>query len=105
MRFARLAAWSSILVVLIASVIAGADARQAAARPPARVDLTYADARPVIETLRDDLLPIELRAQSAAGRAAGWGGWLSRRDREIRARLDRGDEDSIVNLLLFGITF
>ena len=30
---------------------------------------------------------------------------VSRRDLEIRARLQRGDEDSIVNFLLFGTTF
>ena len=34
-----------------------------------------------------------------------WPGWVSRHDAEIRARLDRGDEDSIINLLLFGVTF
>jgi len=30
---------------------------------------------------------------------------VSRRNLEIRARLERGDEDSIINLLLFGTTF
>src|SRR4029077_2323022 len=29
----------------------------------------------------------------------------SRRDREIRARVARGEEDSVVNFLLFGVTF
>ena len=36
---------------------------------------------------------------------AAWPRWIERRDREIRARLDRGDEDTIVNWLLFGTTF
>ena len=30
---------------------------------------------------------------------------MSRHDQTIRARLERGDDDSIVNLLLFGVTF
>ncbi len=34
-----------------------------------------------------------------------WPGWIERRDREIRARLDQGDEDTIVNWMLFGTTF
>jgi len=36
---------------------------------------------------------------------SAWGDWVSRRNREIRARLERGDEDSVVNFLLFGTTF
>ena len=36
---------------------------------------------------------------------AAWPRWIERRDREIRARLDQGDEDTIVNWLLFGTTF
>jgi hypothetical protein len=31
--------------------------------------------------------------------------WLSRRDAEIRGRVERGDEDSLVNLMLFGTSF
>jgi SAM-dependent methyltransferase len=109
MRFGRRAP-SPILIVLVAALIPRADVRRAtaAAGPPAlatRIDLTYADAKPVIETLREDLLPIELRAKTSGEREANWGGWVSRHDREIRARLERGDEDSIVNLLLFGVTF
>src|SRR5262245_60719107 len=72
---------------------------------PVSVDLPYIEARPVIEALREDLLPAELRAAPSAGLAALWPEWVSRHDREIRARLDRGDEDSIINLLLFGVTF
>jgi hypothetical protein len=70
-----------------------------------RINLPYADAKPAIETLRDDLLPIELRSRTSAERERVWGEWVSRHDQDIRARLERGDEDSIVNLLLFGITF
>jgi hypothetical protein len=109
MTFARLASSSVVVLVAAAFTIARGDARQVAdgrQPPPApRINLTYADAKPVIETLRQDFLPLELRAGTSADREARWDGWLSRHDREIRSRLDRGDEDSIVNLLLFGVTF
>ncbi|HQR40688.1 MAG TPA: class I SAM-dependent methyltransferase, partial [Blastocatellia bacterium] len=36
---------------------------------------------------------------------AAWNTWVAQRDAEIRDRLTRGDEDSIVNFLLFGTTF
>jgi hypothetical protein len=34
-----------------------------------------------------------------------WPGWIERKDREVRARLDQGDEDTIVNWMLFGTSF
>jgi hypothetical protein len=34
-----------------------------------------------------------------------WPDWIARHDREIRARLEQGDEDTIVNWLLFGTSF
>src|ERR1039458_1401320 len=37
--------------------------------------------------------------------AAAWDGWVLARDREIRSRIDRGVEDSISNLILFGTSY
>src|SRR5690349_15827116 len=37
--------------------------------------------------------------------AAVWDGWIHARNREIRARVDRGVEDSISNLALYGTSF
>ena len=34
-----------------------------------------------------------------------WPGWIARHDRDVRARLERGDEDTIVNWMLFGTSF
>jgi hypothetical protein len=34
-----------------------------------------------------------------------WPGWIERHDREVRARLEQGDEDTIVNWMLFGTSF
>ena len=36
---------------------------------------------------------------------AAWNPWMSQLDRRIRARLERGDEDSAINFLLFGTSF
>ena len=63
----------------------------------------FQDARPVIENLRE-ILPAELKAASAES-ASIWPAWIKKRDAEIRARLERGEEDTLVNLLLFGISY
>jgi hypothetical protein len=78
---------------------AGSDA---AAR---RVNVPYGDVRLILEALRDDLVPAELRARNSAERARFWPRWVSDRDTAIRARMARGDEDSIFNFLLLGTTF
>lgn len=70
-----------------------------------KTDIPYVDARPILETLREDLVPAELRSKTPAERASAWPGWVARREAEIRARLTRGDEDSVLNFLLFGTTF
>jgi hypothetical protein len=69
------------------------------------VSIPYADAKPILETLREDLLPVELQDRSPDAVAPIWDRWVSARDAQIRARLQLGDHDSIVNLLLFGVTF
>src|SRR3954469_13987049 len=101
-----LAALGALVVAASAAPVHGA--RQTPVAPVGgapHINLSFADARPVIDTLREALLPQELRGKPAAERERVWAAWVTRHDREIRARLDRGDEDSIVNLLLFGTTF
>ena len=70
-----------------------------------KTNIRYLDARPILETLREDLLPAALRAMTPAERESAWPGWVSRHDSTIRRRLELGDEDSVVNFLLFGTTF
>jgi hypothetical protein len=70
-----------------------------------RVNISYADARPVLEALRADLLPSDLRGLPPAQLGAVWDAWVARRDADIRARVADGDLDSVVTLLLFGVTF
>src|SRR5262249_46221636 len=64
----------------------------------------YEQARPILETLKQ-ALPQELQSLPAQNTAAAWDQWVGARDAQIRARLDRGDEDSLVNFLLFGTSF
>jgi SAM-dependent methyltransferase len=55
--------------------------------------ITYDEARPILDT------------NDKTVSAAEWPAWAAARNTEIRARLARGDEDSIVNLWMFGTSF
>jgi hypothetical protein len=66
----------------------------------AQTAVPYADVRPVLEALREQLPP-ELKGAGPAK----WNAWSRQRDKAIRARLEQGDLDSLVNLLLFGTSF
>lgn len=61
---------------------------------------SFNDVRPVLEAMRDQLPP-ELRNASEAA----WNSWSRRQDSEIRARLEQGEVDSMINLLMFGTSF
>jgi len=50
-------------------------------------NIAYVDAKPVIDALREDLLPQDLRSMTPADREAAWAGWVLRRDQTIRARV------------------
>jgi len=71
---------------------------------PVATPVSFRDAKPILERLAASLPP-ELAGKSASELESAWGDWVSRRNHEIRARLERGDEDSVVNFLLFGTTF
>ena len=49
-------------------------------------------------------LPRELGSDKDRARAA-WPQWIEKHDREIRSRLLRGEEDTLVNFVLFGVSF
>ena len=60
----------------------------------------YASVKPVLDQ-PSDLLPAELINPNEAK----WRAWSQRQDKAIRARLQQGDLDSMVNLLLYGTSF
>jgi SAM-dependent methyltransferase len=64
----------------------------------------FAELQPVIDA-HAAIAPAELRAAAGPARDQRWAGWIAGRNREIRARLARGDEDTIVNWMLFGSSF
>lgn len=64
-----------------------------------------AAARPILEAIPPAQRPAELRSKAPSELARDWPAWVSARDRDIRARLAAGDEDSVFNLALFGTTF
>ena len=65
---------------------------------------SYAEARATLTTLAD-ILPPELKQADASRAERSWAEWVERQDRTIRSRLQRGDEETIVNWLMFGTTF
>src|SRR5205085_10585436 len=68
------------------------------------VYLSYEDAKPILEA-EAEILPQELSGKSPSELALAWPKWVARHDAEIRARLAQGDEDTVVNFLLFGMSY
>ncbi len=64
--------------------------------------MTLAEALPVLHAV-GERVPEELRVPQLT--ESIWSKWVARRDADIRSRLDKGDEDSVVNLMLYGTTF
>jgi hypothetical protein len=82
-------------------VLSGAICAQA---PPGKAPIVYADVQPLWDILRQHL-PSQLSAAPAADLDSAWREWVRAHDVEIRGRVARGDEDSLVNLWLFGTSF
>ena len=75
----------------------------ATAVAPARF-VRFSEARPILTELAGRLPP-ELNTLTPAQMETAWPGWIERHDRDVRARLEQGDEDTIVNWMLFGTSF
>ena len=71
----------------------------------ATTNVSYADVKPILDALRANLVPPDLSGRSASEIEALWPAWVSRRNAAIRARVEAGDDDSIIHLLLFGTAF
>jgi hypothetical protein len=87
--------------VPVVSVVLLVTAATAAA--PARF-VRFSEARPLLIEL-SRTLPPELGRLAPAQMELAWSGWIERHDRTVRARLEQGDEDTIVNWMLFGTSF
>jgi SAM-dependent methyltransferase len=83
--------------------LAAAGALATTPKPQARF-LSYEEARSLLQSL-DEILPAELNNKSAEEGARVWPEWVKARDAAVRERLRRGDEDTLINFLLFGASF
>jgi hypothetical protein len=75
----------------------------AAAVAPARY-VRFTEVQPIVTELAGRLPP-ELNSLSPAQLERAWPDWIARHDRDVRVRLEQGDEDTIVNWMLFGTSF
>lgn len=93
-------AGASLRVTLTVVCLAAACFGQSAVRSEF-ISLDWA--KPVLEGM-SGALPPDLKAGGPPD-AAKWSVWVQSKDREVRERLIRGEEDTLVNLLCFGVTF
>jgi hypothetical protein len=75
----------------------------AAAIAPARF-VRFSEVRPILTELAG-MLPADLNTLTPPQLETAWPVWIERHDRDVRARLEQGDEDTIVNWMLFGTSF
>jgi len=66
--------------------------------------MSFDEAAPVIRSGKFMLPPDLTRFRGEMMRGA-WPQWVRSRDTEIRSRLQRGDEDTLANFVLFGVSF
>jgi hypothetical protein len=70
---------------------------------PKKEFISYEAAKPVVAAFADSL-PADLKPANSLD-AAKWSAWVRKADREVRDRLNKGEEDTLTNLLRFGVTF
>lgn len=76
----------------------------AAQQPAAKSEfISYDAAKPVV-TAFSETIPAELKPANTLD-AARWSAWTQRADAEVRDRLKKGEEDTLTNLLRFGVTY
>lgn len=95
----------SALVIGVASVALSMPVRSQPSPSAVIAPIPFAEARQIFQVLREDLLPESLKARTPSELETMWTRWVETRDAAIRQRVVQGDEDSVINLLLFGTTF
>jgi hypothetical protein len=66
--------------------------------------LNYDEAEPVIRSGKFSL-PVALSSQGGRISGTAWSQWVRTRDSEIRSGLQRGEEDTLANFVLRGVSF
>ena len=70
---------------------------------PATEFISFDAAKPILAKLSGELPPALKDAHSLGANA--WNAWVRNEDADIRKRLERGEEDTLTNLLRFGVTY
>jgi hypothetical protein len=86
-------------------VLGAATAVASAQAPAGKASIPFSEVLPIVQALQPQLWPADLRTKTPAEIETLWPAWIAREDAAIRARVQAGDEDSIINLLLYGTTF
>ena len=81
-----------------------ATAAAPAAAAPATAEIPLAEVRAIVEA-RPAAIPAAFKSQSPAAIEKAWIAWRDRQRADVRARLERGGEDSLVNFWLYGTSF
>jgi len=89
----------AIVSLLLFLTAVGAEAQCVSACP----FISFEAARPILDAYSSSLP--EALGDARTIDAARWSQWLQAEDRAIRRRLDQGEEDTLSNLLRFGVTY
>ena len=90
----------AVLILGIAGVWLFADCRDKQTHTGHRPIVSFATVEPVLEALATELPP-----QLKEPNEGKWKAWAQHEDDVVRARLEQGALDSMINLLLFGTSF
>jgi hypothetical protein len=71
---------------------------------PTKADIPLADVRSIVEARPTDV-PSAFTGQAPAAIEQAWIAWRDQQRADVRARLERGSEDSLVNFWLYGTSF
>jgi hypothetical protein len=85
-------------VLLLAATIA-------LAAPPRADYIPFEEAASILAATPAAAVPPDLAGKKPQQLLEMWPDWVRAQDRQVRERLAQGDEDSLVNLLLFGTSF
>lgn len=89
--------------ILVLAMAFGSCVRLFGQSAAAREFISFQAAQPALKAM-NDALPSDLKAVGPLD-ADRWSKWVEAQDLAIRQRLDRGTEDTLTNLLRFGVTF
>src|SRR5262249_51788355 len=105
MKLFRSKGWLALMLALIVTaagiwLFACSRDKQKHRHDGHRPVVSFATVKPVLEALGNEL-PLELKKPNESK----WNAWARRQDDVVRARLEQGGLDSMINVLLFGTSF